>query len=270
MKIHIDILETQYCIDTSRIDVISIPMNFHGSQPNTYDVDKASAKAYEAGSFIGDTRRGGGCNFEEYRLITHCNGTHTECAGHISFDRIHVNRFVNDLLIPSTLISIEPLPADRTEESYDPPKNTGDLLITAGSLKSKLKSGNSDFLNGLIIRTLPNSEEKLRRQYSRMHPPFFSAEAMEYIVEIGVDHLLIDIPSVDRTFDEGRLTAHHIFWNVPLRSHEIDAGNCSRKTITEMIFADNRIPDGRYFTSIQIPDFMADAAPSRVLIYPLC
>ena len=48
---------------------ISIPMHFNGEQPNTYGVARASAKAYEVGSFVGDTRRGGACNFEEYTLV---------------------------------------------------------------------------------------------------------------------------------------------------------------------------------------------------------
>ena len=35
---------------------------------------------------------------------------------------------------------------------------------------------------------------------------------MNYIVELGVKHLLVDFPSVDRLLDEGRLTCHNIFW----------------------------------------------------------
>ena len=53
-------------------------------------------------------------------------------------------------------------------------------------------------------------------------PPFFSFEAMELVAELGVKHLLVDMPSVDRTFDEGRLSAHHIFWNVPQGSNDIE------------------------------------------------
>ena len=98
-------------------------------------------------------------------------------------------------------------------------------------------------------------------------PPFFSIEAMEYIVSLNIEHLLIDIPSVDRTFDEGKLTAHHIFWNVKQVSHEVDIINHSLKTITEMIYAPDEINDGNYILNIQIPDFVADAAPSRIMLY---
>ena len=90
---------------------------------------------------------------------------------------------------------------------------------------------------------------------------------MEFIAELGVEHLLIDLPSVDRTFDEGKLTTHHIFWGVQKESHDIDPTDHSMKTITEMIYAPEEIEDGEYVVSIQIPNFTADAAPSRVLVY---
>ena len=80
MKAIIDIGLNQYSVDFSKKHDISIPLIFNGSQPNTYEVDIASSKAYEDGQFIGDTRRGGPCNFETYTLTPHCNGTHTECV----------------------------------------------------------------------------------------------------------------------------------------------------------------------------------------------
>ena len=41
---------------------ISIPLNFNGQQPNAYGVERATAKACEAGDMVGDTRRGGSVN----------------------------------------------------------------------------------------------------------------------------------------------------------------------------------------------------------------
>jgi kynurenine formamidase len=267
MKLKIELSEVEYSVNTDSGKLISIPVIFNGEQPNTYDVDKASAKAYEAGSFIGDTRRGGGCNFEEYRIIPHCNGTHTECVGHISFERISINKIFHELLFPATLITITPEKAFDTNDTYDPKKNEEDRMITLDSLADKLKNSNKDFLKGLIIRTLPNEDNKLSLRYSQNHPPFFSTEAMKYLRSFNVEHLLLDIPSVDRTFDEGKLTAHHIYWDVERMSHEVDPEKCSMRTITEMVYVPNQITDGNYFTSIQIPDFRSDAAPSRIMIY---
>lgn len=35
---------------------------------------------------------------------------------------------------------------------------------------------------------------------------------MEFIVQKGFKHILVDFPSVDREEDEGRLLAHRAFW----------------------------------------------------------
>jgi len=267
MIITYDIGNRLFTADTSDPYIISIPLNFNGEQPNTYNVEKATAAAYESGEFIGDTRRGGGCNFEEYRLIPHCNGTHTECVGHISDERISVNNILKDSFIHATLITIEPENSSDTADIYIPSKNESDRIITKKILEDKLKDADRNFLNAVIIRTLPNDESKKSRNYMKDMPPFFSIDAMNYISEMNVNHLLMDIPSLDRTFDEGKLTAHHIYWGVTFGSHEIDKDDHSMKTITEMIYAADEISDGVYLMNIQIPDFTADAAPSRILLY---
>ena len=77
---------------------ISIPLNFNGAQPNAYGVEKASSKPCEAGNSIGDTRQNGSCNFEQYKFIPHCNGTHTECVGHITNERISIRDCLQDRL----------------------------------------------------------------------------------------------------------------------------------------------------------------------------
>lgn len=267
MLIHFSSGSFSYEINLLNPIDISIPVVFNGAQPNTYNVPIASAKTYEDGQFIGDVRRGGSCNFEEYRLIPHCNGTHTECVGHIAHERISVHKILRDVFFQGTLVTITPEKAVDSLETYSPEKLHDDRLITSKSLFYVLENASPDFLKALIIRTRPNDLSKQSRKYLEMPPPFFSLEAMEYIVSLGVEHLLVDIPSVDRTFDEGRLSAHHIFWAVPQGSHDVDPKEPSIKTITEMIFVPDEIPDGRYLTHIQIPNFIADAAPSRVFLY---
>lgn len=260
---------TDFSFDVSQPVCISIPVNFYGDQPNTYNVPKASAKAFESSGFIGDTRKGGGCNFEAFRMIPHCNGTHTECIGHISFDRIFINDVLKDSFIPSTLITVAPENAFDTSDNYEPGKNETDMLITKKILEYKLRNADAEFLQGLLIRTLPNDDSKKSRQYMNNLPPFFSIEAMEYIASLNVNHLMIDIPSVDRTFDEGKLTAHHIFWNVKKESHDVNIKIHSMKTITEMIYVPETVKDGICIACIQIPDLCSDAAPSRILIYKI-
>ena len=90
---------------------------------------------------------------------------------------------------------------------------------------------------------------------------------MERINELGVKHLLVDMPSIDRMHDDGLLTNHHLFWNVPEGTHELTKTAHVGKTITEMIFVPDSIVDGRYLLNLQIAPFCTDAAPSRPILF---
>ncbi|MCG8604114.1 cyclase family protein, partial [bacterium] len=243
--------------------------NFNGEQPNSYNVPRASAKAYEDGIFVGDTRRGGSCNFEEYRLIPHCNGTHTECVGHLSLERISLHTILKDAFIPVTLITIEGESPESCEDSCDPSAKAADLLLTKRRLKAALDGSKPTFWEGLVIRTVPNDASKKSLQYLEYAPPYLTLDGMQWIVETGVKHLLMDVPSVDRILDEGRMSTHRLYWNVPQGSHEVSPNNHSLKTITEMVYVPNDIPDGRYLLNLQVPALVSDAAPSRPILYPI-
>lgn len=269
MKLHTILDKQEFVFDTSNVLDISIPLNFNGDQPNTYGVDKASSKPYETDDFIGDTRRGGGCNFEQLIITPHCNGTHTECLGHITHERFSIHELFKDSIIPATLISVIPEAAIDSEDNYKPDKNQEDIFISKRVLQEALLSVPEGFLKALVIRTLPNDDSKKGRNYIDQEPPFFSLEAMKFIVEIGVEHLLIDLPSVDRLFDDGNLNAHHVFWNLEEGSHELISKQEMHKTITEMIYVNEKIKDGSYLLNLQIAPFESDASPSRPLLYPI-
>jgi len=264
MKISIDISGASFTVDLSNPIDISIPLLFNEDQPNTYDVPRATSKPYEKDNWIGDTRRGGSCNFETITLNPHCNGTHTECVGHITRDRIAVNGILREALFPCTLVTVRPEMGLDTVERYVPSKRPADRLITRKRLADALTAKDPNFTRGLIIRTLPNEESKKDRRYSVDEPPFLSLDAIEWIESVGVEHLIVDVPSVDRALDDGKLAVHHAFWNVPQGTHHTSS---STKSITEMVFVPDAIADGVYIGMIQIPDFVSDAAPSRVWLY---
>ena len=258
-----------YKIDSENPLDISIPLNFSGAQPNAFGVNRATSNACEAGNLIGDTRRGGSCNFEEYRFIPHCNGTHTECVGHITDERISIHDCLKDAFIFATLVSIEPENADQTDETYAVKLTEDDKLITRKAIENALRNLENPQFDGLIIRTLPNDESKKSRAYMENLPPFFSTEAITYIAAKGVKHLLVDMPSIDRTFDGGKLSNHRIFWNVAPESRALDQTSLIHSTITEMIYVPDEIGDGTYFLNLQIAAFVADASPSRPLLYKI-
>lgn len=276
MTLSIQINNRAFQLDDSNPLNIAIPLDFNDAQPNAYNVEKARSEACEAGELVGDTRRGGSCNFEQVKFIPHCNGTHTECVGHITHTRISVHDCLKDVFIEAALISIAPENANETSETYAIELNENDKLITKKKLEEALLSlekENPQFAirnsQSLIVRTLPNDESKLTRTYLEEIPPFFSTEAIQFIRGLNVKHLLVDLPSIDRIFDEGRLSNHRIFWNVGQGSFEINEQSLIRNTITELIYVSDEIKDGAYLLNLQIAPFVADASASRPVLFKI-
>jgi len=257
-------------VDPVAID-ISIPLDFAGRQPNHFGAPPARAEPLEAHGFVGDTRAGGSCNCEVLTLVPHCNGTHTECIGHISQERVSVAGKSLSPLMLAALVSVTPVDAAHSSETANPPPRSGDRLVTAAALSNALDDlGELAELDelpvALVVRTLPNDAAKATRDYTAGPvPPYFSLEAVGLMIDRGVQHLLCDLPSIDRSHDEGKLSGHRVFWGL--------AGHADRDrenaTITEMIYVPNRVDDGIYALSLQLPPFVTDAAPSRPLLYAL-
>lgn len=269
MKISLTSSKNIYHSDTDAGLDISIPMLFNGAQPNTYGVPPASAQAYRDGSFVGDTREGGSCNFETYTLTPHCNGTHTEGIGHLTRARVQIALNPSESFIPACLLSAQPQSPAETKDTYTPALNPEDLVITLASIQDAL-SGIKDWRDcpAIIIRTLPNLADKKSRNYMEQSPAFFSHEAMRFLASENFVHLLTDLPSLDRLFDEGLLSNHRIWWNLPSADASLDA-RYTHRTVTEMIFAPDTIPDGIYLLNLQIAPFVGDASPSRPVLFPL-
>ncbi len=252
---------------------ISIPLRFGGGQPNVYGVDPAKSKPCEYEDFVGDTRRGGSVNFEEYTLVPHCIGTHTECVGHITDERISVRECLKDVFCEAILITVKPENATLSEDSYPFEYQEDDSFFTKRIIENTLKKYNQDSPStshlSLIIRSLPNDESKLNKSYDKPVPPFFSNEAMRFIVESGFRHLLVDLPSIDRLYDDGKLSNHRIFWNVEADGRKATEKTRVHSTITELAYIPNDIKDGRYLLNLQIAPFETDAAPSRPVLFEI-
>ncbi|MBV9217153.1 MAG: cyclase family protein [Acidobacteria bacterium] len=236
---------------------LSIPVQFHKPQVNAFGVDVPRARS------LGDTRKGSSVNFDEITFVPHCHGTHTECVGHITHERMSVRECLRDVILPAVLVTVEP------------ELLAGDRVISVLTIKDRLaltdvRTTDTATNTALIVRTLPNDESKLSTSYDKNNiPAYFTTEGMEFIVKFGFKHLLVDMPSIDRLYDEGKLKNHRIFWNVEPGSPETNANTRINSTITELIYVPNEIEDGEYLLNLQIAPFELDAAPSRpILIKP--
>lgn len=256
--------------DSTCVHDISIALVFDAPQPNFFGAPFASSRPLTAGSFIGDVRAGGSCNCATYTLTPHCNGTHTECYGHITSDRIGIRDIAVPAYAIARLVTLTPTPMERTTERSDPAPRAHDELITRAALESALGSTALHGAAALIVRTTPNPPLKRHRSYGSDRPPaYFTAEFMRHIVASGIEHLIVDLPSIDRAEDEGHLTAHRIMFGLPAGSSDASQAARRNATVTELAYIDDAIADGWYVLNLQIAPFATDAAPSRPLLMPL-
>ena len=240
-------------IDLSKPIDISIPLSNTDENPIAWYIEKPEIEPVKFGDWIGKVSEGSSTNFNNIFFNPHGHGTHTECLGHITRDFYSINQCLKQFFFTAELISITP------------EKINDDLVITKNQIDKALNGRTPE---AILIRTLPNSEQKKHKNYSKTNPPYLSEEAAIFIREIGIQHLLIDLPSVDREEDEGKLLAHKAFWNVKNVNNLNDDArlNC---TITEMIFVENEIQDGSYILNLQIASFENDASPSKPILYKI-
>ena len=92
--------------------------------------------------------------------------------------------------------------------------------------------------------------------------PYLQPQAAKYIRELGIKHLLIDQPSIDKEEDGGQLLAHRAFWNY---DNEIDLS----RTITELIYVPDSVKDDIYLLNLSLSNIENDACPSRPLLFSL-
>ena len=246
-------------IDLSKPIDISIPLINTDENPIAWYIEKPIIEPVVFGDWTGKVSEGkSSTNFNNIFFNPHGHGTHTECLGHITHDFYSINQTLKQFFFFAKLITVEP------EKLGD------DFVITKEQVQKKLSSATSmNVINeALIIRTLPNKNEKKSRKYSNTNPPYLSEEAAVFIRESKIQHLLIDLPSVDKEHDEGKLLAHKAFWNVK-DTILLNKDARLNTTITEMIFVPDEVEDGSYILNLQIASFENDASPSKPILYKI-
>ena len=238
---------SKYQIDLTKPLDISIPLRASKLNVNAWYIGEPKIEPVKVDDWIASVAEGASINFNTIEFNPHAHGTHTECVGHIT-DIVHsVNRNLKQFFFLAEVITVAP-------ENY-----MDDSVISKKQLQFALGNKKRD---AVVIRTIPNTKEKLTHQYSHTNWAYLKEDVIELLVKKGVKHLLIDLPSVDREEDGGELKGHKKFWNV---------GGKLRKdcTITEFIYVPNKVADGTYFLNLQIAPFENDATPSKPILYQI-
>jgi len=237
-----------YTADLSQPLDISLPLKKGLETVNCFFAPPMEITPVKAGDFVGSVKAGSPVNFMNVKFNPHGNGTHTECVGHLTPELYSIREALQNFHFPARLISVFPQKLDN-----------GDRVITRQLLEAAFAKAD---VPALLIRTLPNTDLKQRMHYSGTNPPYLQAEAAQWLVEQGIEHLLIDLPSVDREEDGGKLAGHRAFWQYPDNTRK-------NATITELIFVPDSIKDGWYLLNLQVASFELDASPSKPVLYRL-
>lgn len=247
MKISVRHNNAIYEVDFNEPLDISIPLKNGASNPNCYYAEPVGFKTIRSGDFVGNVAEGGTVNYQSVNFTPHGNGTHTECYGHISTDP---NATINSCLKTFHFIA--------QVISLAPQEKKGDQVVLLKDLETQFIPG----VEAVIIRTLPNDEDKLQKNYSGANPPYLENNTGTFLREQGVQHLLVDLPSVDKEVDLGALAVHRSFWNM-------EGVVRKEATITELVFVNNSISDGIYLLNLQVTSMELDASPSKPVLFNL-
>ena len=232
-------------IDLSKPLDISIPMRASKSNVNAWYLEEPKIEPVKFDDWTGSVSEGADVNFNNIMFNPHAHGTHTECVGHITKEVHSINKNLKQFFFLAEVITVAPEVID------------GDFVISKKQIQSALGNKKRD---AVVLRTLPNMKDKLSKQYSNTNPTYLLEEAANYLKSKDVKHLLIDLPSVDKEKDQGKLLAHNAFWNTKGKIR-MDA------TITEFIYVPNKVKDGTYLLNLQIAPFENDATPSKPILY---
>ena len=247
MKSNLQIGKESYKIDLSKPLDISLPLQASTKNPVAWYLDAPKIEPVVMGDWIAKVSEGASVNFNNIEFNPHAHGTHTECVGHISKEFYSINDTLKTFFFTAEVISVEP------------EKDGKDFIISEEQIKSQLENKSPQ---AIIIRVMPNSASKKSKKYSNTNWPYLHHKAASYLRKKSVEHLLIDLPSVDKEKDDGKLLAHKAFWNYP-KNPRIQA------TITELIYVPNKIKDGFYLLNLMIASFHNDATPSKPVLYKI-
>jgi kynurenine formamidase len=254
MKAKITHKNQTFEVDFSKPIDLSMPLTNTDENPIAWYIEKPSVEPVRFGDWVGKVSEGSSStNFNNIQFNPHGHGTHTECLGHITNDFYSINQALKQFFFTAELITLKPY------------EHGSDHVITKIQIMAALEGKTPE---AIVIRTLPNDDGKLSRKYSNTNPAYLDEAAAQYIRDIGIEHLLIDLPSVDKEKDEGKLLAHKAFWNVT-DVHNLNADARHHATITELIFVPDSVSDGSYLLNLQIASFENDASPSKPVLYQI-
>ncbi|MEJ6738421.1 MAG: cyclase family protein [Cryomorphaceae bacterium] len=232
-------------------NVFDLSLAFELGRQRAWYVPGMQAEFVQLGDWQGSVVSGSGVNFRTLSLNPHAQGSHTETLGHVCNGDFPVHAVPMPWLQDALLISVTP------EDQHAMGK-----VIRWQMVKNAVEHiGGWQACTALIIRTLPNSEQKKTQNYAHQDAAYFESAVGSLLAAQGIQHWLVDLPSVDREEDGGALACHRTFWG--LGPDETTPGPAARveATISELLYIPQAVEDGRWQLNLQVAPLENDAAP---------
>lgn len=224
---------------------LSIPVEF--GRPRAWYLDGPRREPVRLGDWVGDVAQGGSVNFFDVHFNPHAHGTHTESVGHV------VHETVN-----AVQLGIAPWMRARVVRI---PVHT---MLTLDELRASSAAA-WDF-DALVLAT--QAGNLAERDWRQTNPPAIEPEALAWLANHGLRHLLVDLPSVDPEEDGGALAAHRAFWGLPPGAQRLADARWPEASLTELIQVPSDCPEGLYMLNLSLAPMHGDAVPSRPILFP--
>lgn len=220
---------------------LSHPIRSGTHNPQCFSAPYPLMEPLVDGKFIGAVNKGSSVNFYNLFLNPHGTATHTECVGHINENHSSLNEYFNGGLLLAYLMIV----------SADLLKNGDHVIRKVAAIP--------DNTEALILKVKNYHNEE--GSYSGTNPPYVSKLLINQIIDAGVQHLLVELPSIDKEQDEGRLEGHRAFW------YPESKNGSPGITITELIRVPEMLEEGYYVLNLQVLNIALDVSPSNPQLY---
>jgi hypothetical protein len=259
-------------------------MRFDGGGPRHFGAPAARARPYAAPGFSGEVRRGASCNCATIELTPHCNGTHTESVAHLVDEALDVCDLVPLGLMPALVVSAAPVAAATTDEDSDPAPRPGDRLLTRAAVLAGWPANLPFAPRALVLRSAAGGTSGVAADADAtddgsadvdvdsgadISAPYLTRQLVNELVARGIEHLVVDLPSIDRGRDGGRLCGHRLFFGLPPGSTRLAEAARRGCTVTEYARIPATLADGPCALQLTLPRLAGDAVPSRPLVFRL-
>lgn len=267
MDVRLSIRQSQWAFSIDASSDWSVPATLEEERTDAFGLDPTRLQPVP----IGGGRRlvvaeGASVNCSNLHINPHGAGTHTECIGHISEEAREVRTLRIPALLPATVLSVVPVRLATTTERYDGTCHPDDRVVPVEPLaRAFAELAQPGFDSAIVVRTREDDDAAL--SWSGRNPPYLTREAMAFLAALPTQHLLVDLPSIDREDDGGGVPNHLCWWGLPAGERSEAAARYPDRSLTELVHVPQHCGDGAWILGLQLPAVGGDAVPSRVLAW---